>query len=476
MSIRVYILSIAIIFSVSHAGAQENDIYRIEKVPVSSRIFNDMSPVLTKDGIVFCSDRRISAINDVRTFDRTLLYNIYYAARKDTMEWGRAKIFSNDLSPLANEGPFCFTPDGKEIYYTSNVKQGKEAKKEGVENNRGIFIAEKQGDRWTNIRPFKYNDPLWNVGHPFISHDGKYLFFASDIPGGQGGSDLWYCEWVNGEWTDPLNLGPEINSPGADLFPWFSPSGELFFASDRAGGVGGLDLYASTLRTGQWKKASLLPEPINSVADDFSYITEPGTPDGFFTSNRGRTDDIYRFTSLIIRKNNCDQQVEDQYCYEFYEENAQKFDSMPFEYEWGFDDGSRGTGVTIEHCFEEPGVYIVKLNVIDKVTGEVKYNDKSYLLEIVKTRQAYIDSPDTCIVGQRTIFDAGNTYLPGWDINKYYWNFDDGTIATGEKADKVFTSPGTYAVQLIVTAEPDQDGNISEACVSKYVVVRESNR
>lgn len=475
MSIRVYILSIVIIFSVNHAGAQEDDIYRIEKVPVSSRIFNDMSPVLTKDGIAFCSDRRISAISDVRTFDRTLLYNIYYAFRKDTMEWGRANIFTRDLSPLANEGPFCFSPDGEQIYYTSNVKQGKEAKKQGVDNNRGIFIADKQGESWTNIRPFKHNDPLWNVGHPFISSDGKYLFFASDIPGGEGGSDLYYCEWVNGEWADPANLGSEINSSAADLYPWYSPSGELFFASDRAGGIGGLDLYTSTLRYGRWKEASLLPEPINSGADDFSYITEAGTSDGFFTSNRERTDDIYRFTSLIIRKNNCNQQVEDQFCYEFYEENAQKFDSMPYDYEWDFDDGIKGTGVLTEHCFEKPGIYIVKLNVIDKVTGEVKYNEKSTLLDIVKTEQAYITSPDTCSVGERISFDAEKTNLPGWEINKYYWNFDDGTIATGLSTEKVFSSPGTFVVQLIVTANPDQDGNIKEACVSKYVIVREGS-
>jgi len=473
MKIRVCILSLFLICSVWHASAQEEDIYRIEKVPVSSRIFNDMAPVLTKDGIAFCSDRRLSAISDVRTFERTLLYNIYYAFKKDTVEWGRASIFSKDLSPLANEGPFCFTPDGNQIYYTSNVKQGKQATKRGIDNNRGIFIADKQGGGWTNIRPFAHNDPLWNVAHPFISSDGKYLFYASDIPGGEGGSDLWYCEWVNGQWAEPVNLGPEINSSSADLFPWFSPSGELFFASDRSGGVGGLDLYSSSLRFGQWKKSILLPEPINSVADDFSYIVETGTSNGFFTSNRDRNDDIYSFTSLVIRMNNCDPQVDDQFCYEFTETNAQKFDSMPYEYEWDFDDGQNAMGVTAEHCFEKPGSYIVKLNVVDRVTNDVQYNEVSYILDIIRTEQAYITSPDTCSVGDRINFNADKTNLPGWDINEYYWNFDDGTIATGLSTEKVFATPGTYVVQLIVTANPDQEGIIREACVSKYVVVRD---
>lgn len=451
--------------------AQEPEMFRIEKAGISSRLYNDMAPVLTPDGIAFCSDRKSSAVTDVRTWDRQLLYNIYYAFRKDTLEWGKATMFTSDLSPLANEGPFCFSPDGNQIYYTSNIKQGKEATKSGIKNNIGIFIADRQGDRWTNIRPFVHNDPLWNVGHPFISSDGKYLFFASDIPGGSGGADIWYSEWVNGAWSRPVNPGKSVNTPDSELYPWFSPAGELYFASDRAGGKGGLDLYSSSLRNGSWKQSVALPEPINSRADDFSYIMDNNGADGFFASNRDRNDDIYYFQSLIIRKNNCDSLVIDQFCYEFIEDNAQKFDSMPFDYEWDFGDGTKARGMTAEHCFSEPGTYLVKLNAIDLITNLIQFNEVTYLLEIKRTEQAYIDSEDKVKAGEAVIFDASATYLPGWDIVRYYWNFDDGSIAEGVTYDKVFTVPGVYHVQLIVTAAPDEQGVVREACVSKVITV-----
>jgi len=464
---KIYILFLAILALIPELKAQENDIYKIEKLKLNTGSNNEMVPVLSKDGILFCSDRKVSAIKDVRTFDRIPIYNIYYAPRKDSIEWGKARILSDKLSNLTNQGPFCFSPDGNQIYFTGNIKQGKKAMKKGIDNNHGIFIADRDGDSWTNVRPFKENDQLWNVAHPFISSDGKYIFFASDLPGGFGGSDIWYCEWIRGQWSDRINLGPEVNSPNSELYPYFSVNQDLYFASDRAGGIGGLDLYSSSLRYGEWKAPIIMPEPINSDADDFAYIIKEGSSDGFFTSNRGRSDDIYGFTSLIIRKNSCDTLVIDEFCYEFWETDAVKFDSMPYDYEWDFDDGILARGVRAEHCFEEPGQYLVKLNVIDLITGEIKKNEVSELLILERTEQAYISSPDTCFVGESSGVDAGMTNLPGSDISKYYWNFDDGTIAEGLEVQKVFTNTGIYLVQLIVSTDS------GDRCVSKNIVVLE---
>ncbi len=473
MKVRYFIvIAFITLFALTSYG-QDEDIYKIEKLSVSSKIFNDMSPVLTKDGILFCSDRKLSVVKDVRTFDSKLLYNIYFAERSDSVNWKRSKIFTKDLSPLANEGPFCFTPDGNQIYYTSNVVQGKRAGKRGVSNNRGIFIADRTGDGWSDIRPFEYNDPLWNVAHPYISSDGKFLFFASDMPGGEGGSDIFYCEWVDGKWAKPVNPGSGVNSSDADLYPYFSERQELFFASDRSGGLGGLDLYSARLDYGKWIAPVILPEPFNSSSDDFSYFLEPGTSNSFFASNRGRNDDIYKLTSLIIRKNSCDPLVIDSYCYEFTEENAVRFDSLPFEYEWDFNDGVRAIGVTAEHCFENPGTYVVKLNVIDNITGKVQYNEVSYILKIEKTEQAFIASPDSCLTGEAITFDASGTYLPGWNVTEYYWNFGDGTIDRGITSNKSFSEPGRYEIQLIISSDPDASGNIRETCVSKNIIVRQ---
>ncbi len=461
------------ILSVPLLQAQQDDMIKIGKLSLNSGQYNEMTPIPFQGGLVFCSDRRVSGIVNNKTFDNDRVYNIFFAERKDTMDYDKTRIFSRDLQTIFNQGPFCFSPDGKKIYYTGDVETGRRALKPGFENRSGIFISEKTTEGWSGPVPFEHNDPLWNLGHPYISNDGQFLFLSSDIPGGQGGSDIYMCRWENGRWSSPENLGPEVNSPRSELYPFFSKTGELYFASDRQGGHGGLDLYSSRMSREGWSSPVLLPEPINSPADDFSFVREQDGGNGYFASNRDRTDDIFMFTSLIIRKDNCGEMVYDTYCYEFLEENASKFDSLPFEHEWDFDDGTKATGTRAEHCFREPGTYLVKLNVIDKITGEVQYSEQTYLLEIKKTEQAFFKAPDTCYVGDAVQLDASQTYLPGWDISEYYWNFDDGSAGKGAIIEKAYMTSGKYNIQLIISANTGDNGNVQQTCVSKYIVVKE---
>jgi PKD repeat protein len=249
------------------------------------------------------------------------------------------------------------------------------------------------------------------------------------------------------------------------------PSGRLYFSSDRPGGFGNLDVYYTSLVFGKWENPVLLPEPINSQSDDFAFVADQTFETGYFSSNRSRNDDIYSFASTIIRKASCDTLAENIYCFQLIEENAVKFDTMPFRYEWKFGDGSKGIGPSVEHCYPGPGSYLVQLDVVNLITNEVMYNQKTYNLEIVDIEQPYITGPDEAVAGQSLKFDANRTNLPGWDIARYYWNFGDETIAIGREVEKVFTAPGNYNIQLIVTAEPDQDGVIREACVCKNIIV-----
>jgi hypothetical protein len=119
------------------------------------------------------------------------------------------------------------------------------------------------------------------------------------------------------------------------------PSGRLYFTSDRPGGFGKLDVYYTSLNNGSWEDPVLLPEPINSTSDDFAFVAEPDLQNGYFASNRRNEDDIYKFTSTIIRKASCDTLEENNYCYRFFEENAVKQDTVPFRYEWKFGDGNQ---------------------------------------------------------------------------------------------------------------------------------------
>lgn len=465
---------IILLFTLVNCQAQEQkpSLYKVSRLSFNSGIFNEISPVIYNDGIIFCSDRRFSAIKDRKTFEGRRIYNLYFVERKDTADWEKPSEIVSERSSLFNSGPLSIAPDGKTVYFTSDVETGKITRKRTFTNHSGIFIAELSGTNLTSLRPFAYNNQQYDIGQPSVSSDGKYLFFASNMPGGQGGADLYYCEWINGQWNTPVNLGPKVNSPSSENFPFMHPSGRLYFSSDRTGGPGGMDVYYTSISLGTWEEPLALPEPVNSPEDDFAFFVANDMSKGYFSSNRGKNDDIYSFSSTIIRKASCDTLVENSYCYQMIEENAGLYDSIPFRYEWTFGDGSpKGIGSMVIHCYAGPGSYLIQLDVVNLITKEVMYNQKTYSLNVVDVEQPYITCPDDAYAGQKIRLDADETNLPGWNITQYYWNFGDESIAVGKEVDKVYIKPGTYNIQLIVTADPGPGGVIREACVCKNIVI-----
>ncbi len=465
--IIVIILQLAAIVS----NGQKPSVYEVTKMSFDLGSFSDISPVIVKDGIIFCSNRRFSGIKDRTAWDGRRLYNIYLAKRKDTSDWKKPVEIKSERSSLYNNGPLCFAPDGKTVYFTSEVETGEITKKKNYINHSGIFIADLSGTNLVSLHPFKYNNTQYNVGQPSVSSDGKFLFFASDMPGGNGGSDLYYCELINGDWGTPVNLGRSVNSSGVENYPYMHPSGRLYFASNRPGGFGKLDVYYTSLISGKWDEPVLLPEPINSKSDDFAYVAENNGQTGYFSSSRARNDDIYKFTSTIIRKSSCDTLQINNYCFEFFEENAVKYDTIPFRYEWKFGDGGKGRGSVVDHCYAGPGIYIVQLDVVNLITKEVLYNQKTYNLEIKDIEQPYISAPDSFSTGRLINISADSTNLPGWNIGQYYWNFGDETIGIGKEVEKKYLKPGTYNIQLIVSTEPKPGEITKEACVSKNIII-----
>jgi len=453
------------------SNGQQPSVYEITRMSFNSGLFSDISPVIVDDGIIFCSNRRFSIITDRTGFDGERLYNIYLAERKDTSDWADPQELKSERSTLFNNGPLCFSPDGETVYFTSEVETGKASRRKDFVNHNGIYVAEISGTDLVSLRPFVFNNPQYEVAQPSISNDGKYLFFASNMPGGQGGSDLYYCESINGEWASPVNLGPNVNSPGAENYPYMHPSGKLYFTSNRPGGIGRLDVYYTKLNYGSWEEPVLLPEPINSAFDDFALVATEDLQTGYFSSNRDNSDDIYEFSSTIIRKISCDLLEENNYCYRFLEENADKFDTIPFRYEWKFGDGEEAAGPVVEHCYSGPGTYALQLDVVNLITNEVLYNEKTETLVVEEIVQPYISAPDTVNAGQSISFSGDKTNLPGWNIGQYYWNFGDETIGIGKDIDKTYLRPGTFNIQLIVSTEPEPGGMIREACVSKNIIV-----
>ncbi len=214
--------------------------------------------------------------------------------------WGEPKLVtSGEINTVDNEGAVCFDSRYKMMFFTRCPNEKK--KNLGCE----IWVSEAKGKGEWNA-PTKVlltpNDTI-SVGHPCASEDGKYLIFASDLPGGFGGRDLWYTTFDKKKeaWTIPVNLGPEINTPGDELFPTFAKNGNLYFASNGYVGLGGLDIFVAK-KVGseyKWENPQNVGYPINSENNDYALI-EYTDKKGFFTSERknpnGKNDaDIYSY-------------------------------------------------------------------------------------------------------------------------------------------------------------------------------------
>lgn len=471
LNVTIYIFYILTSLTGTGLSAQEVSPFKVSRLSLNNPGFSDIAPVVIKDGIMFCSDRRVSGVTDRTSFDNRRLYNVYISERKDSAEWQKPEMVKSERSAMFNTGPFCIAPDGKTVYFTSEIETGVPSRNRKFRNRSGIFKAELSNMQLSSIQPFKYNNPNYNLGQPSVSPDGKYLFFVSDMPGGIGGSDIYFCESVNGEWSTPVNLGSKVNSVETDNYPCMNSSGRLYFASDRPGGIGGLDVYYTSFADGLWETPVRLSAPVNSSSDDFGFVILPDNQKGYFTSNRRRNDDIYEFVTTIKRIASCNPLEKNSYCYEFVEENAVKYDSIPFSYEWRFGDGQRAQGRIVEHCYSGPGTYLVQLDVTNLVTKEVTVNEKSEMLVVQDIEQPYISCSDSADVGSVLKLSADSTNLPGWDLSEYYWNFGDETIALGKNVEKSFHLPGTYNIQLIVSTKPGSDGIVKEACVSKNIFI-----
>ena len=210
-------------------------------------------------------------------------------------KWSAPVNLPAPINTEDNEGPVCFDHGFKTMYFTRC----------GVVKNKGvhcqIWMTERKGNTWGDPVMLSFQSDTVTYGHPTLSADDQELFFASDMPGGFGGKDIWMCHYdkKTKEWGAPVNLGPDINTPGNEVYPFMHQDGTLYFSSDGYPGMGGLDIYkAPKVGTDKWGKVEDMQYPINSEADDFGIIFEGTKERGYFSSNRlgGKgSDDIYSF-------------------------------------------------------------------------------------------------------------------------------------------------------------------------------------
>lgn len=256
----------------------------------------DFCPTFYQNGIVFASTRNVDRETDAWTGEG--FSKLYMAERSVDGSLEEPKGFFTGIASKYHQGPLTFFPEGNAVLFTNNIqmKTGDGEKEHFLKITKAI----KEGRQWLRADHIDLGTGLWNDAHPTLSADGQYLYFASDRPGGYGGMDIYMTKFSNGQWGFPVNLGSEINTPGNEVFPYLYVDGTLYFASNGWGGYGGLDIfYAETDLDGYWQQASNVGIPINSQKDDFGYALDMTGTSGYFSSARkggAGKDDIYQFS------------------------------------------------------------------------------------------------------------------------------------------------------------------------------------
>ncbi|MBA4239614.1 MAG: hypothetical protein C0448_02720 [Sphingobacteriaceae bacterium] len=284
--------------------SKDADAYKIDTVSFNSN-FDDFSAItFLENKVVFASSKtKTTWITRRHGWTGNNYCHMYMTEKDANGKYEKPAIFLEDFSTKFNDGPFCATKDGQTIFFTRNSTSKKTKSLDGSQKLR-IFQATIIKEDIQSLMDLKFNSNEYNCAHPAISADGKTLYFSSDMGGGQGGMDIWYCKLdASGAWGTPVNMGDKVNTKGNEIFPSITADNILYFASNGHEGLGGLDIYESKIKDDKAGKVYNMGRPVNSEHDDFAYNLNADAKKGFLSSNRktgGMNDDIYSVE--VLRK------------------------------------------------------------------------------------------------------------------------------------------------------------------------------
>ena len=417
IALKIFNLLLLISF-INLINAQD---YNVQKLDLGKLKENVYAPFL-RDGILyFATDAKSNAFKSIKNQNGLNFFDIYYVPIKQANVKGKPKRLNNVINTTLNDGPLTFNNIDSSIYYTRSLNL------EDDFSSLGIFKSTLSNDTFSSPVAFPHNNITYNVGHPSINETSDLLVFASDMPGGNGKSDLYFCKLnENGLWGAPVSVGDSVNSRFKESFP-FLHKNQLYFCSDREGGYGGTDIYRSIYYKNNWTKPILLPKPINSSANDFSIFLIDGIQEGYISTNRGayNNDHILYFNVNHPRPSSF-KEVEPNFCFEF--EDEQFSDLKDVSYEWEFGDGNSLKGNNVNYCFDRLGSYNVSLHITDNYIDFTYKNLYVDTLEIKTDNLPYVVSK---IVenGLEFFVDFYSCDIP---YDKHYW-LVDGVVYYGDK-------------------------------------------
>jgi len=280
-------------------------LYTVENEQKINSKMSDFGTTFYKEGVIFSSAQRHSRpIKRIYAWNKQPFLDLYYAKKDSVGRLVKPTLFAKELNTKYHESSVSFSPDKKVMYFTrNNYHKGKYKTDSNSINKLKIYRAEqdKRG-KWVHITELPFNSDEYSTGHPSVSKDGKRLYFTSDMPGSIGKTDIFYVT-IEGKnkYGNPINLGSTINTEGREMFPYISEDNTLYFSSDGHFGLGALDVFSSKLTDQGFTTPKNLKAPVNSELDDFSFIIDPKTKEGYLSSNRkgGQgDDDIYSVIEL----------------------------------------------------------------------------------------------------------------------------------------------------------------------------------
>jgi outer membrane protein OmpA-like peptidoglycan-associated protein/tetratricopeptide (TPR) repeat protein len=287
--------------------------YKVEDAGINSK-YSDYGSSFYKNQLVFTSCRDTGSVGKrIHKWTGQSFSNLYYSDLGEEMTPVKIGKLPKIINSKFHEATPIYTKDGNTMYFTrNNFLDGKRGRNDNKVTLIKIYKAILENGKWTKVSELPFDSDRYSTSHPALSTDEKTMYFASDMPGTLGESDLFKVQLnEDGTFGIPENLGNIINTEGKETFPFVSDENELYFASNGHPGLGGLDVFVSKINPdGSFEEVQNLGDGVNSPKDDFGYLIDTKTRRGFFTSNRegGQGyDDIYKF--LETRKLKCEQEL-----------------------------------------------------------------------------------------------------------------------------------------------------------------------
>jgi len=268
-------------------------LFNVEQTNINDEKQSDFGAVLSNDNTLYFVSTRNSSQKEDRASNQPYL-DIYKSERHQNGTLSEPEEVS-ELNTFYHDGPLTVSADGNTMYFSRDGHSEGSYKK--LKNSKvklaqqGIYKATMLNGKWCNIKALPINSTEYTVTHPSISQDGKTLYYASNMPGGLGDTDIWKISVNGNTYGEPINLGSNVNTSGKEGFPYISEGSTLYFTSSGQQGFGGYDVFKCNLNSNE--AAVNLGNAVNTKSDDFAFSINDAKQIGYFSSNRSGADNIY---------------------------------------------------------------------------------------------------------------------------------------------------------------------------------------